>query len=44
MQKMTQYRDDLRAKGTPIHIYRIPAHTNIKGNEEADAAAKEATG
>ena len=35
--------DDLRARGTPVQLHWIPAHTNIKGNEEADVAAKEAT-
>ena len=35
MQKITRCIDDLRAKGTPIHLHWIPAHTDIKGNEEA---------
>ena len=36
MQKITRRIDDLRAKGTPIHLHWIPAHTDI--------AAKETTG
>ena len=44
MQKITQCMDDLIANGTSIQFYWIPTHTDIKGNEEADVAAKEATG
>ena len=44
MQTITQHIDDLRARGMPIHLQWIPAHKNIRGNEEADIAAKEATG
>lgn len=29
MQKITRCIDDLRAKGTPIHLHWIPAHTDI---------------
>ncbi len=43
MQTITQYIDDLRARGMSIHLQCIPAHQNIRGNEEADIAAKEAT-
>ncbi len=44
MQTITQNIDDQRIRGTPIQRYWIPAHTNIKRNEEVDIAAKEATG
>ncbi len=44
MQTITQHIDDFRAKRMPIHLQWIPAHKNIRGNEEADIAAKEATG
>ena len=44
MQSITRHIDDLRTRGTSIQLDCIPAHTNIKGNEEADVAAKEATG
>ncbi len=44
MQTITQHIDDLRAKGMSIHLQWISAHKNIRGNEEADIAAKEATG
>ena len=44
MQTITQHIDDLRARGMPIHLQWILAHKNIRGNKEADIAAKEATG
>lgn len=44
MQRITQHIDNLRARGMPIYLQWITAHKNIKGNEEADIAAKEATG
>ena len=44
MQTITRHIDGLRTKGTPIRLHWIPARTNIRGNEEADIAAKEATG
>ncbi len=44
MQTITQHIDDLKARGMPIHFQWIPAHKNIRGNKEADIAAKEATG
>ncbi len=43
MLKIIRCIDDLKTNGTPIHLQWIPAHTNIKGNEKADVAAKEAT-
>ena len=42
MQKITRYINDLRAKSTPTHLHWIAAHMDIKKNEEADVAAKEA--
>ncbi len=42
MQTITQYIDDLRGKRMPIHLQWIPAHKNIRSNEETDIAAKEA--
>ena len=42
MQTITRCIDDIRTRDTPIHLHWIPAHTDIKGNEEADVAAKEA--
>ena len=44
MQKITRCIDDLGAKGTPIHLYWIPAYTEIRGNGEADVAATEQKG
>lgn len=44
MQIITQHIHDLRTRGTPIYFHWIPVHKNIKGNEEPDIAAKEATG
>lgn len=41
---ITRHIDDLRTRSTPVHLHWIPAHTNIIGIEEADVAAKEATG
>ncbi len=43
MQKIIRCIDDLRTKGTSIHLHWIPANTDISGNEKADVAAKEAT-
>lgn len=39
MQKVMQYIDDLRAKVTPIQIYSIPTHIDIKENKETDFVA-----
>ena len=36
--------DTLRAQGEPVFFHWMPSHKDIKGNEEADIAAKEATG
>ncbi len=44
MQTITQHIDDLRVRRMAIHLQWIPAHNNIRGNEEADIAAKEAKG
>ncbi len=44
MQTITQHIDDLRARRLPIHLQWIPAHKNIRGNEEADIAAMEGKG
>ena len=43
MQTITRHIDGFRTKRTGIRLHWIPAHTNIRGNEEADIAAKEAT-
>lgn len=40
MQTITQCIDDLRTRDIPICLQWIPAHTDIKGNEEEDVAAK----
>ncbi len=44
MQKIIRCIDGLRNKGTPINLHWIPTHTDVRDNEEADVAAKEATG
>lgn len=44
MQKIMRHIDDLKTRSTPVHLYLIPAHTNIKGNEEADIIVKKGTG
>ena len=44
MQKITKCIDDLRAKGTPIHLHWILAYTDIKENKKVDVAAKEVIG
>lgn len=36
--------NNLRNKGVEIELHWVPAHIGIKGNEQADVAAKQATG
>ena len=44
MQATVLHLDTLRTQGKPVSFHWIPSHKDIKGNEEADIAAKEATG
>ena len=44
MQATVSHLDSLRTQGKTVYLHWIPSHRNIKGNEEADTAAKEATG
>ena len=44
MQTTVLHLDTLRAQGRQALFHWIPSHKDIKGNEEADIAAKEATG
>ena len=44
LKDITTRTAKLHAQGLPIEIHWIPAHTGVDGNEDADKAAKEATG
>ncbi|KAJ3571479.1 hypothetical protein NPX13_g5362 [Xylaria arbuscula] len=44
LKEITRRIQDLQENGLPVEIRWIPAHKGIPGNEEADQAAKEATG
>ena len=44
MQAIVLHLDTLQAQGRQALFHWIPSHKDIKGNEEADIAAKEATG
>ena len=44
MQTTTLRLDTLRSQGKPVSFHWTPSHKEIKGNEDADIAAKEATG
>ncbi len=44
VKQIVQKIDALRTTGATIDIHWIPAHEGIDGNEQADLAAKEATG
>ncbi|KAJ6436838.1 reverse transcriptase [Purpureocillium lavendulum] len=44
LKKIVSQAAALQEQDLPIEIRWIPAHTGVQGNEEADRAAKEATG
>ncbi len=44
MQDIVRRLDILKTQGKLVSFYWIPPHKDIKGNEEADIAAKKATG
>lgn len=44
MQTTTLHLDTLRSQGKPVSFHWISSHKQIRGNEDADIAAKEATG
>ena len=44
MQTTTLQLDTLRTQGKSVSFHWIPSHKDIEGNENADIAAKEATG
>lgn len=44
MQTTTLHLDTLRSQGKPVSFHWIPSHKQIRGNEDADIAAKEVTG
>lgn len=44
MQATVSHLDTLRTQGKTVYLHWIPSHKDIKGNEEADTAAKKAIG
>lgn len=44
MQSIIPQLDTLNTQGRAVSLHWIPSHKDIKGNEAADIAAKEATG
>lgn len=44
LKSITQQIEQLQSRGLVTEIRWVPAHTRIRGNEDADLAAKEATG
>jgi ribonuclease HI len=44
LKAIMQITEELQQDGLPVEIRWIPAHIGIWGNEQADKAAKEATG